>query len=159
MLPPPILIATVTKNMGNRQRSESESVQGSACSSHRWSNQRMVKVLYRVIKKSLCTCFLYCNHQVHKNFWSLCITRNSVPRLIFSKKTMKYTQRCSCARVYEVVEAQIHAFLTSALDVSSRLHAPDALESTVPTEYEAGVVSEPNWTLTRTEKISYSSDP
>jgi len=24
--------------------------------------------LYRVIKKSLCSCFLYCNHQVHRDF-------------------------------------------------------------------------------------------
>ena len=34
-------------------------------------------------------------------------------------------------QVYEVVEAYIHAFLTSALAGSGRLHTPDALQSTV----------------------------
>jgi len=62
-------------------------------------------------------------------------------------------------QVYEVVEAQIHAFLTSALDGSGRLHAPGALESTVPTEYQAGGVSEPKWTLQRTQKTCQSSGP
>ena len=32
------------------------------------------RILYRLIKKSLCTCFLYCNHHVHRDFWSPCTT-------------------------------------------------------------------------------------
>jgi len=30
--------------------------------------------LYRVIEKSLCTCFLYVNHHVHRDFLLPCIT-------------------------------------------------------------------------------------
>jgi len=32
-----------------------------------------MEVLYRVIKMSLCTWRLYCNHQVHREFLSPCI--------------------------------------------------------------------------------------
>jgi len=33
---------------------------------HQMSNN-FYTALYRVIKKCLCTCFLYCNHQVHRD--------------------------------------------------------------------------------------------
>ena len=38
------------------------------------------RILYRMIKKSLCTCFLYCNHQMHRDYLSPCITDQQIFR-------------------------------------------------------------------------------
>jgi len=41
---------------------------------------------YRVIKKSLCTCFLYCNHQVYRDF---------LITLYFDEQPCTVKQQCS----------------------------------------------------------------
>ena len=54
------------------------------------------RMLYRVIKKSLCICFLHCNHQVHRDvlitlYFAMCSYLQNLRMVTFVKHDGRVT--------------------------------------------------------------------